>query len=79
MDTAYNFFRAISFVSILVVYTCKRAMYSSEGILLAVLSGGIASAMGYIALTGLYTIQAAVFQLLVPIIVVLGGIVFVLK
>ena len=81
MDTAYNFFRTIPLVLILLLFTYQTATYSSEGILLAVLSGGIASAMGYvawyIALTGLSTIQAAVLQLLVPVIAVLGGIVFV--
>jgi len=81
VDTAYNFFRTIPLVLILLVFSYETATYSPEGVLLAVLSGGIASAMGYIAwyiaLTGLTTTQAAVFQLLVPIIAALGGVVFV--
>ena len=81
MDTAFNFLRTIPLVIILVIITIKNANYSSEGILLAVLSGGIASGIGYtiwyIALGGLSATQAAVLQLLVPVIAALGGIIFV--
>jgi drug/metabolite transporter (DMT)-like permease len=81
MTTTYNFIRTIPFVLILIVITNKNASYSSEGILLAVLSGGIASGIGYtiwyIALGGLSSIQAAVLQLLVPVIATMGGVVFV--
>ena len=59
----------------------KYAHYSAEGILLAALSGGIASGIGYmiwyIALSGLSVTQAAVLQLLVPVIAAFGGIIFV--
>ena len=48
--------------------------------MLAVLSGGIASGIGYtiwyIALGGLSATQAAVVQLLVPVIAAIGGVVF---
>ena len=48
---------------------------------MAVLSGSIASGIGYtiwyIALGGLSTTQAAVVQLLVPVIAALGGMIFV--
>ena len=81
MDTGYNFFRTIPLVLILLVITVKNANYSSEGILLAVLSGGIASGMGYtvwyLALRGLTATQAAVVQLLVPVIAALGGVIFI--
>ena len=81
MDTAYNFLRTIPFVIILAIITMKYAHYSSEGILLAALSGGIASGIGYmiwyIALSGLSVTQAAVLQLLVPVIAAVGGIIFV--
>ena len=80
MDTAYNFLRTIPFVIILTIVTITHLNYSTEGVLLAVLSGGIASAGGYtiwyIALGGLSTIQAAVLQLLVPAIAALGGVIF---
>ena len=81
MDTAFNFLRTMPFVIILAIVTFKYAHYSSEGILLAVLSGSIASGIGYMiwysALSGLSVIQAAVLQLLVPVIAAVGGIIFV--
>ena len=81
MDTAYNFLRTLPLVIILAIITVKNAHYSYEGVLLAVLSGGIASGIGYtiwyIALGGLSATQAAVVQLLVPVIAAFGGIVFV--
>ena len=81
IDTAYNFLRTIPFVSILAVLTFNQMSYSSTGILLAILSGAIASGIGYAiwysALRGLSTAQAAVVQLLVPVIAALGGVIFV--
>ncbi len=81
MDTAYNFFRTIPLVILLTIITISHANYSSEGVLLALLSGGITSGIGYtiwyIALGGLSATQAAVLQLLVPVIAALGGVLFV--
>jgi len=81
IDTAYNFLRTIPFVIILAVLAFNKMSYSSTGILLAVLSGAIASGIGYAiwysALRGLSTVQAAVVQLLVPVIAALGGVIFV--
>jgi len=81
MDTAYNFLRTIPFVTILAVLAIKQVHYSPAGILYAVLSGAIASGIGYAiwyrALAGLTTTQAAVVQLLVPVIAAFGGVVFV--
>ena len=80
-DTAYNFLRTIPLVIILLVITIQDAHYSAAGVLLAVLSGGIASGIGYtiwyIALGGLSTTQAAVVQLSVPAIAAFGGVLFV--
>ena len=80
-DTAYNFFRTIPLVIILAIVTMQNAQYSFEGIVLAVLSGGIASGIGYaiwyVALGGLSSTQAAVVQLLVPVIAAFGGVIFV--
>ena len=80
-DTAYNFIRTIPFVVILVLLTFKNAHYSQQGILLAILSGAIASGIGYTiwyaALRGLSATQAAVVQLSVPVIAAIGGVVFV--
>ncbi len=81
MDTAYNFLRTIPFVIILAIVSIKNAHYSIEGILLAALSGSIASGIGYAiwytALGGLSTTLAAVVQLSVPVIAALGGVIFV--
>ena len=81
LDTASNFLRSVPFVIVLAMFTLNSALYSMEGILLAVLSGGIASGIGYTiwysALGGLSATQAAVVQLSVPVIAALGGVVFV--
>ena len=81
MDTAYNFLRTVPLVIVLALVAIKNAHYSTQGIMLAVLSGGIASGIGYAiwynALAGLSATQAAVVQLLVPVIAALGGVIFV--
>jgi len=80
MDTAYNFIRTIPFILILAISTIDNINYSSEGIVLAVISGGITSGIGYtiwyVALGGISSTQAAVLQLSVPVIAALGGVVF---
>ncbi|MBT4136396.1 MAG: DMT family transporter [Candidatus Latescibacteria bacterium] len=77
-DTAYNFVRTLPLLIVVTVIAFKNAHFSSEGILLAVLSGGIASGLGYAiwytALGGLSVTQAAVVQLLVPVIAAVGGV-----
>jgi len=79
-DTGYNFLRTLPFILLLALPILSSSHLSHTGILLAVLSGAIASGIGYavwyIALRGLSVIQAAVLQLLVPIIAALGGIIF---
>jgi len=79
-DTFYNFFRTLPLIIVFVLITLRYAVFTPSGVLLAVLSGGIASGVGYtiwyIALRGLKTSQAAVVQLLVPVVAVLGGLVF---
>ena len=81
VDTASNFLRTTPFILLLGLITFGHVNYSSEGIFLAVLSGGITSGIGYtiwyIALGGLSSTQAAVLQLSVPLIAALGGIIFV--
>ncbi len=80
-DTAYNFLRTTPLVVLLAIYTINNINYSSEGIVLALLSGGVTSGIGYtiwyIALGGLSSTQAAVLQLSVPVIAALGGVIFV--
>jgi drug/metabolite transporter (DMT)-like permease len=80
-DTAYNFIKTIPFIIILLIIFINHIHYSFEGILLAIISGGITSGIGYIlwyiALGGLTATQAAVVQLLVPVIAAFGGVIFI--
>lgn len=80
MDTAYNFLRTLPFVGLLTLMTFENSHYTSQGIFLAILSGGVTSAIGYIiwyrALRDLTSTQAAVVQLLVPVITAMGGVLF---
>ena len=81
-DTAYNFLRTSPFVLTLIaiVFSVSHIHITPMGIMLAVLSGAIASGIGYfvwyMALAGLSVTQAAVVQLFVPIIAALGGVIF---
>ena len=88
-DTGYNFIRSLPLVAlmILVVWllpqltsTPQTRVLSVNGVWLAVLSGAIASGIGYAlwykALCGLTSTHAAVLQLTVPVIAAVGGILF---
>lgn len=80
-DTTFNFVRTIPFVVLLGVIVLRQMHFSPEGIILAVVSGAIASGIGYslwyLALGGLTDMQAAVLQLSVPVIAAAGGVIFV--
>lgn len=80
-DTSYNFLRTTPFVLVLLFISYPYAVYTSTGIWYAILSGGMTSGIGYaiwyLAIKNISTIQAAVIQLLVPIVAALGGVVFV--
>jgi len=79
-DTAFNFIRTLPLMILLVLPFLNSIELSQQGVLLAVASGGITSGVGYAiwyaALRGLSTTQAAVIQLLVPIIAAIGGVMF---
>lgn len=79
-DTAYNFLRTVPFVIVVFIITLQDINLSQQGVILAVASGALTSGFGYtvwyLALPGLSTTQAAVVQLLVPVIAAVGGIVF---
>lgn len=79
-DTTYNFLRTLPFVLVLALLTFDDASLSADGVWLAVLSGGLASGIGYaiwyVALGSLSAIQAAVVQLLVPVVAAAGGVMF---
>ncbi|MDN3681817.1 DMT family transporter [Vibrio tapetis subsp. quintayensis] len=80
-DTGFNFLRTIPLVILLLVASAYNANLTLNGLVLAALSGGVASGIGYTlwysALKGMSTTQAAVVQLLVPVIAAIGGVVFV--
>ena len=83
-DTFYNFLRTTPIVLVFAAISIaafRNTHFSLEGIVLAILSGAIASGIGYtiwyIALRGLSSTQAAVVQLSVPVIAAFGGVVFV--
>ncbi|WP_211279481.1 DMT family transporter [Cognaticolwellia mytili] len=79
-DTAFNFLRTVPLLLALLFFGFNNSHITSTGIILAVLSGALASGIGYfiwyIALSGLSVTQAAVVQLFVPIIAAIGGVVF---
>jgi len=60
-----------------VVMTIHHMHYTLSGVWLAMLSGGVASGVGYaiwyVAMGGLSATQAAVVQLIVPVIAAAGG------
>jgi drug/metabolite transporter (DMT)-like permease len=77
--TARNFILSVPMVVVVNLFTYSKSYVSTEGVLYAVLSGSIASGIGYViwyaALKGLTTTQAALLQLAVPIIAAFGGVV----
>ncbi|AZG73878.1 DMT family transporter [Shewanella livingstonensis] len=90
-DTGYNFIRTLPLVLVMIVVVWWLPVFSASdavnhftlsptGILLAILSGGAASGVGYAlwyqALRGLTSTHAAVLQLTVPVIAALGGVLF---
>ncbi|MDQ6967284.1 MAG: DMT family transporter [Mariprofundaceae bacterium] len=80
-DTAQNFIKTLPFIAILALISLPQAQFNLQGTLLALLSGGIASGIGYAiwytALRGLSNSQAAVIQLAVPVIAAIGGVLLV--
>jgi len=82
-DTAFNFLRTLPLVLVVALITIPYSDLSLKGILLASASGAVASGIGYAvwykALGGLTAIQAAVVQLLVPVIAAAGGVLFIFE
>jgi drug/metabolite transporter (DMT)-like permease len=80
-DTAFNFFRCLVFVVILIPFSYSYFEFTKTGVILAVLSGALASGLGYAlwysVLPYFTSMTAAVSQLSVPVIAALGGLVFV--
>lgn len=78
--TAGNFLRAVPFAAALSLWTRDRASLDGAGVSSAILSGAVASGVGYAlwytALPALKATTAATVQLSVPVLAALGGIVF---
>lgn len=79
-DTAGNFVHAVPMVLIVLLISFGNISVSSSGVMYAVLSGALASGVGYViwyaALRGLTATRAATVQLSVPVIAAWGGVAF---
>lgn len=80
VNTMNNFVRAVPLALGVSLVSFSQLRVSGEGVLLAVLSGAIASGVGYAlwyaALRGLTATRAATVQLSVPVLATVGGIIF---
>lgn len=79
-DTMGNFVRSLPMIAVVAIIDFPQIQLSNRGIVLAILSGAIASGVGYTiwytALKFHTATRAAVLQLSVPVIAAVGGIVF---
>jgi len=79
-DTAGNFIRAVPLILVVLLLSLNSVHLSKPGILMAVLSGAVASGLGYViwyaALAGLSATRAAIVQLSVPVLAAWAGVVF---
>jgi drug/metabolite transporter (DMT)-like permease len=77
LDTAGNFVWAIPFALAVSLVGAQSLSLSNDGMLLAVVSGALASGVGYViwyaALRGLSAMQASMVQLMVPALAAMGG------
>lgn len=80
-DTSYNFIRTLPLLIILFLLSYSSFSFTKDGVILAILSGALASGIGYsiwyLALPLLTATQASVVQLSVPVIAAFGGVLFV--
>ncbi len=78
--TTYNFVRSVPLVLVVSALSLKEMHLSTNGIVLAILSGAITSGIGYAiwytALRSISTMQAAMVQLFVPVLAAAGGVIF---
>jgi drug/metabolite transporter (DMT)-like permease len=77
--TAGNFLRSLVFLPLLWLIARPNVQLGTQGAALAIASGALASGVGYAvwyaALRGLSATQAAILQLLVPVLAALAGVV----
>jgi drug/metabolite transporter (DMT)-like permease len=78
-DTTNNFIRAVPLVIAINLIMLRNLHVSAKGVFYAVLSGALASGVGYViwyaALRGLTATRAATVQLIVPVLAALGGVI----
>ena len=78
--TTDNFVRAVPFILVVGLVMLDGAHATMRGVILAIVSGGVTSGIGYViwyaALRGLTATRAATVQLIVPVIAALGGVLF---
>lgn len=76
--TAGNFLLAVPVVAVAVAFALPAAHWTGRGVLLATISGALASGLGYViwyaALPGLTATRAATVQLAVPLLAAFGGV-----
>ena len=79
IDTTNNFVRALPFVFVVNLIMLREFHVTAKGFVFAVLSGAVASGVGYVvwytALKGLTATRAATVQLIVPVLTALGGVI----
>jgi len=79
-NTSGNFIYAVPMILLVRLVSLNNVQISANGILLAAISGALASGVGYViwyaALRGLTTTRAATVQLSVPVIAAWSGVVF---
>ena len=79
-ETTASFLRSVPLVVAISLIMRPNMHVSGTGVLLAVLSGAVASGVGYVvwymALKGLTATQAATVQLAVPVLAAVGGVMF---
>jgi drug/metabolite transporter (DMT)-like permease len=77
LETTYNFIYSLPLAALAVLLLSGGLHASAWGILLAILSGALASGLGYViwyeALKGLTATRAATVQLAVPLLAAAGG------
>ncbi len=80
LDTTGNFIKALPMAAIMLLIFIEEIALSNTGIVLAIVSGAVTSGLGYAiwyaALREITVTQAAIFQLMVPIIATVAGIMF---
>ena len=78
-DTTGNFVRAAPLIILIAIPFSGQIHFSAKGVLLAVLSGAIASGLGYAvwyaALKSHTATRAAILQLSVPVLAAIGGVI----